>query len=78
MNQQDLRIEITPIHLPRKVGCNLRVCVLPGCREGADPGKENRWLNIDVDSQRQLPVVALNFSCSSRVLEVQHSFQSLH
>lgn len=53
------------------------VCVLPGSRESADPGEEHRWLHINMDSQRQLPVVTLHFACSARVFKVQHCFQSL-
>lgn len=50
---------------------------IPGCREGADASEEKRWLDIDVDSQGQLPVIALHFASSSRILEVQHGFQGL-
>lgn len=52
--------------------------VLPGCWESADSGEEHRRLDIDMDSQRQLPVVAFHFPCSPGVLEVKHCFQSLH
>lgn len=52
-------------------------CVLPGSRQSADSGKKQRRLHIDMDTQRQLPVVALHFACTPRVLEFQHCLQAL-
>lgn len=50
---------------------------VPGCGQGADSGEEDRRLHVHMDAQRQLPVVALHFARSSRVLAVQHCLQSL-
>lgn len=51
--------------------------LVPGRRQGADPGEEHRWLDLHMQPQRQAPVIPFNVAWASGVFEIQDGFQGL-